>query len=422
MKVLLFSGAGTSMELGVPGMIGMGEEFLDHVKQWDIEPDLVQKIMEGSLDVEHLIEALDRICTARPSLETIGQDTVPLERVNKIRAEVEWFVQHAAERVVGKDAQLMWGSVLRATTSVDLTLVTTNYDRAIELASNAEQVRLDDGFGQFDQGETATWVGFDPKASHLRLVKLHGSTDWYAEGQLASPTKLRHPMPLFGRAALHLASGQKLGSALVLPSREKLLTHDPYPRLSQTFLNAADSCDMAIFVGSSLRDHHIRSAAKTTSNRVPVFIVNPDGDVYGIDNAHPFKQFASTFLIATLPNALMSPNPIAALEASVIVKSNEDKGILVPLRQALDTDAPADLRCRALEELDDMEVTLDAYILRQFIADADPKIARYSLGLLSLSADRDTLIEEINALPNANENAFSDDLLLLRDMVKKRLN
>ena len=422
MKVLLFSGAGTSMELGVPGMIGMGEEFLDHAKQWDIEPDLVEKIMEGSLDVEHLIEALDRICTARQSLETIGQNTAPLERVNKIRAEVEWFVQHAAERVVGKDAQLMWGSVLRATTSVDFTLVTTNYDRAIELASNAEQVRLDDGFGQFDQGETATWVGFDPNESHTRLVKLHGSTNWYAEGQLASPTKLRHPMPLFGRAALHLASGQKLGSALVLPSREKLLTHDPYPRLSQTFLNAADSCDMAIFVGSSLRDHHIRSAAKTTSNRVPVFIVNPDGDVYGIDNAHPFKQFASTFLIATFPNALMSPNPITALEASVIDKSNEDKGILVPLRQALDTDAPADLRCRALEELDDMEVTLDAYLLRQLIADADLKIARYSLVLLSLSADRDNLIEEVNALPNTNENAFSDDLLLLRDMVKKRLN
>ncbi len=60
--------------------------------------------------------------------------------------------------------------------------------------------------------------------------------------------------------------------------------------------------------------------------------------------------------------------------------------------------------------------------MRQLIADADPKIARYSLGLLSLSAVRDTLIEEINALPNANDNAFSDDLLLLRDMVKKRLN
>lgn len=267
MKVLLFVGAGTSMELGVPGMIGMGEEFLDHAKQWEVEPDLVEKIMRSSLDVEHLIEALDLICTARSSLETIGQDIVPLERVDKVRAEVEWFVQHAAERVVGKDAQLMWGPVLRAATSVDLTLVTTNYDRAIELAANAEQVRLDDGFGQFDQGETATWVGFDPEIGHPLLVKLHGSTDWYSEGQLASPTKLRHPMPLFGRAVLHLAGGQDLGSALVLPSREKLLTHDPYPRLSQTFLNAADCCDIAIFVGSSLRDHHIRSAARTTAHR-----------------------------------------------------------------------------------------------------------------------------------------------------------
>ncbi len=422
MKVLLFAGAGTSMELGVPGMIGMGEEFLDHAKQWEVGPDLVEKIMRSSLDVEHLIEALDLICTARSSLETIGQDIVPLERVDKVRAEVEWFVQHAAERVVGKDAQLMWGPVLRAATSVDLTLVTTNYDRAIELAANAEQVRLDDGFGQFDQGETATWVGFDPEIGHPLLVKLHGSTDWYSEGQLASPTKLRHPMPLFGRAVLHLAGGQDLGSALVLPSREKLLTHDPYPRLSQTFLNAADCCDIAIFVGSSLRDHHIRSAARTTAHRVPVFVVNPDGDTYEIENAQPIKQFASTFLIATLPNALMAPNPVADLESSVMARSNDDKGILVAVRQALDTNAPADLRCRALEELDDMEVTLDAFLLRQLIGDADPKVARYSLGLISLSAARDTLIRETNALPNASEHAFRDDLQLLREMVTKQSN
>ena len=111
MKVLLFAGAGTSMELGVPGMIGMGEEFLDHVKQWEVEPDLVEKIMRSSLDVEHLIEALDLICTARSSLETIGQDIVPLERVDKVRAEVEWFVQHAAERVVGKDYVCCHGAV-----------------------------------------------------------------------------------------------------------------------------------------------------------------------------------------------------------------------------------------------------------------------------------------------------------------------
>ena len=153
MKVLLFAGAGTSIELGVPGMVGMATEFLDHARQWGVEPDLVQRIMGSTLDVEHLIEELDRICTARSSLEAIGQDTAPLERLDKIRAEVEWFVQHAAERVVARDASLMWGSVLRATSSVDFTLVTTNYDRAIELAANAVGIRLDDGFGLFGQGK-----------------------------------------------------------------------------------------------------------------------------------------------------------------------------------------------------------------------------------------------------------------------------
>ena len=312
----------------------------------------------------------------------------------------------------------MWGSVLRATSIQDITLVTTNYDRAIELAANAEQVRLDDGFGPFGQGETALWVGFDQNSAHPLLVKLHGSTDWYADGNTARPTKLRHPMPLFGRAALRLAEGQELGSALVLPSREKLLTHDPYPRLSQTFLNAADCCDMAIFVGSSLRDHHIRSAVQTTACRVPVFIVNPDGDNYGIEHVHPIKQFASTFLIAILPNALMTPEPAETLKVAM-TRSNVDRGALIAARLALDVDMQSDLRCRALEDLDDMGVTLDPFLLRKLLKDNDPTVARYSLGLISLSIARDTLIEEAEISPHANEPAFREDLRLLRDLVQQ---
>jgi len=419
MKVLLFAGAGTSMELGVPGMAGMAEEFLDHTRQWQVEPGLVHRIMGEQLDIEYLIEALDQICTARSSLEAIGQDTVLHERVDKIRAEVEWFVQHAAERVVTNDARLMWGSVLRAVSSLDLTLVTTNYDRAIELAANAGKVRIDDGFGPFGEGETALWVGFSQDGVRPPLVKLHGSTDWYAAGELANPTKLRHPMPLFGRAALRLAGGQELGSALVLPSREKLLTHDPYPRLSQTFLNAADRCDVAIFVGSSLRDHHIRGAAQTTARRVPVFVVNPAGETYGLERVWPIKQCASTFLIATLPNALVAPAPIEALK-SVSPRTSDDGGLLLAVRGALDADASADLRCRALEKLDEIEATLDPFLLRKLVADRDSRVARYSLGLISLSAARDTLIAEAETTPHAQEPAFHTDLLLLRKMVPKK--
>lgn len=416
MKILLFAGAGTSIELGVPGMVGMGEEFLEHAEQWDVEPGLVNQLLGTSLDVEHLIEALDRICTARPTLEAIGQISVPLDRADKIRAEVEWFVQHAAERVVSFDANLMWGPVLRAASSPDLTLVTTNYDRAIELAANTGNVPIDDGFGPFDRGETASWIGFRQDDIHPRLVKLHGSTDWYAVGEFDSPTKLRHPMPLFGRASLRLADGTELGSALVLPSREKLLTHSPYPRLSQTFLNAADCCDLAIFVGSSLRDHHIRGAAEATARRVPLFVVNPSGETYGLENARAIKQCASTFLIATLPHALMDEDPVAAL-ASITSGDNDDKGILFIVRQALDSDISADIRCRALEQLDEMGIPLDPFSLRQLLADRNAAVARYALGLISLSADRLKLVEEAGATSHINEPAFLEDLQLLRQML-----
>jgi hypothetical protein len=224
-------------------------------------------------------------------------------------------------------------------------------------------------------------------------------------------------MPLFGRAALRLADGTELGSALILPSREKLLTHSPYPRLSQTFLNAADSCDVAIFVGSSLRDHHIRGAAEATARRVPVFVVSPRGDSYGLTNVKAIKQCASTFLIATLPNALMASDPAGSL-ASVTTQANDDKGVLFAVRQALDEDAAADLRCRALEQLDEMGLTLDSFLLRRLLADQNTTVARYALGLISLSSERSKLIAEAAATPHAGEPAFRDDLQLLREMLE----
>ncbi len=398
-------------------MVGLAREFREHSQQWSVEPDLVKKIMGDELDVEHLIEELDRIYQARHSLEAIEWDAGGLERVDKVRAEVEWFVQHAAERVVASDAQLMWGSVLRATKSVEITFVTTNYDRSIELAANGEKIFLDDGFRSFDQGETAPWIGFAQDKGHPMLVKLHGSTDWYEDSQSVTPTKLRHPMPLFGRSALHLADGQQLGSALVLPSREKLLTRPPYPRLSQAFLNAADCCDLAVFVGSSLRDNHIRDAARSVASRAPVFIVNPTGDVQGVEAAVAIAQHASTFLVSTLPNALLTTNPESALLDAGQTALARIEGALSAVRQLLDTSAETNQRCRAVEELDEMEATLDPLQMEQLLSDTDPTVARYALGLVPSSTARAKLIEKAASSPHTSDPAFQEDLNLLKNLV-----
>lgn len=416
MKILLLAGAGTSVELGVPSMQGLAREFIAHSQQWGIEPDLVKKIMASKLDVEHLIEELDHICEAGSSLRSIEHDTSGLEKADKVRAEVEWFVQHVAERVTAKDAQLMWGSVLRATDKAEIAFVTTNYDRAIELAANRETIRLDDGFSPFAEGETVQWTGFDLHKKRPMLVKLHGSTDWFAEKKTGCPNKLRHPMPLFGRSVLQI-EGQELDSGLVLPSREKMLTRLPYPRLSQTFLNATDSCELAVVVGSSLRDTHIQEAVRSIVKReTPVFIVTPDGDSREIEGATIISQHASTFLISTLPNALLTADPSVALREASCASITRTRGILSAVRDLLDTRVDVSRRCRAIEELDETEATLAPWLIHQILDDEDPTVARYGLGLVPLSTSQEQLVEMAANSRHNGEPAFCEELKLLRKL------
>lgn len=416
MKILLFAGAGTSVELGVPSMTGLAAEFLTHTQQWAIEPDLVRRIMENNLDIEHLIEELDRVYVAEPSLKHFGHKTNNLENVEKVRAEVEWFVQHAAERIVAKDAQLMWGSILKATEAMEITFVTTNYDRAIELAANAEGIFLNDGFTSFSEKETVPWIGFGHDRQQPMLVKLHGSTDWFADKNQDNPMKLRHPMPLFGRSVL-LLEGLELDSALVLPSREKMLTRAPYPRLSQTFLNAADHCDLALFVGSSLRDNHIRDAARSIVQKAPVFIVNPNGDNREIEDATIISQHASTFLMSTLPNALATSDPSDFLQKVSGTSNSKTHSILPAVRDLLNTHGDTNQRCHAIEELDEAGATLAPLLIEQVLHDKDSTVARYGLGLVPLSTSREQLIEVAANCPHNGNLAFDADLTILRNLV-----
>jgi hypothetical protein len=392
----------------------MAEQFIEHTEQWNIEPELVRQFMGSTMDIEHLIEELDRVCTARSTLELLGQHTEVLARVDKVRAEVEWFVQHAAERVVASEARLMWGSVLSAAEECELTLVTTNYDRAIELAANSEKISLDDGFETFGENEAGTWQGFGRTVG--RLVKLHGSTDWYSDATSGRPIKLRHPMPLFGRARLGLAGGAQLGSALVLPSREKLLTRQPYPRLSQAFLNATDNCDLAIFVGSSLRDTHVRSAAEAmAARRVPVFVVSPRGDSYGVSGVTVIAQQASMFLVSTFPNALVGKDTIEVLrEASLVPSSTR---VLSAVKDALDRNITPARRRAALEELDDTGVALVPKLMQMLLGDADSTVARYALGLIPRSSVRSKLLAMAEQSAHMSDPAYALDLGLLRELV-----
>jgi hypothetical protein len=129
----------------------------------------------------------------------------------------------------------------------------------------------------FRGNETAAWRGFTTQ-TNPRLLKLHGSTDWY-HGADYETFKLRHPMPLYGPLELisKRAASLPLHSALVLPSREKTVTMPPFPALNGEFQVRAAEADVVIFVGSSLRDPHIRDVCLNCVRQKPTFVVSRNG-------------------------------------------------------------------------------------------------------------------------------------------------
>ena len=227
-------------------------------------------------------------------------------------------------------------------------------------------------------------------------------------------------MPLFGDAFLTFGE-QKLGSALVLPSREKFLNRDPFPRLSQKFLNTADRCDLALFVGSSLRDRHIRGAAQSVGEHVPVVVVNPDGDGRGIPGVLVVAQSASRFLVSTLPNALASDDPAGVItglhEVGAETQPMPYDGILDQIRTALDEETGSVGRCQSIDELVRVGATMPAEWIRQLIDGHEADVARYALGLVLRSSCRDELMAVARSSKHKANAGFADELELLRKLI-----
>ena len=65
MKILLFTGAGASAELGIPTMRPMAEKFVEHLEQQRFPEDVLghirNRLEQAQYDIEHLIDEMDCI-------------------------------------------------------------------------------------------------------------------------------------------------------------------------------------------------------------------------------------------------------------------------------------------------------------------------------------------------------------------------
>ena len=68
MRILLFIGAGASVELGVPAMRQLAYQFRDHLSNSVVAPNLItslsNRIDSGSFDFENVVDELDKLAGA----------------------------------------------------------------------------------------------------------------------------------------------------------------------------------------------------------------------------------------------------------------------------------------------------------------------------------------------------------------------
>lgn len=405
MKVLLFTGAGASVELGISAMRRMAERFRDHLHDLSLPADVIEKIDalvdDQDKDMEHAIDIIDRLESGHRAAIEFGLNPPESEIAPflTIRQEAEWFVQHSCEQIKAETAIMMWSRTLAAASNAEFSIATTNYDRAVEIAAARLSIGIEDGFEEFGENEYAKWRGVRP-GNEITLIKLHGSTDWY-RSQNDEVFKLRHPMPLFGKLQITPDGLEEhaLHSALVLPSREKQVTQIPFQSIAAEFRQRAKEADIVVFLGSSLRDPHMRDVCVESAMMKPTFVISRSGDfAEGVvpEKAFVMRQGAGRFLLTTFPKFLGGEDQAVLMEAASSDEPDTTR-VLDWLSTALDESNGDQARCDAIETIANANLSLHAEEIEPLLESSSHDVSTYGLGLVLTSHDRDRLIQVAEA-------------------------
>ena len=384
-------------------------------------------LSRADYDMENLIEDVESLERGQQKQRDLKFETDDklLRTTRAMRWEAEWFVQHACERLREVNAKTMWATTLRRIGHHELCVATTNYDRSIEIACGFCDLRFDDGFEALSDVEVARWKGLSGACDgSLRLLKIHGSTDWY-RGDDGSVYKLRHPMPLYGNLALSFVDQEvsfdpKMTSSMILPTREKRTTQPPYPDLITDFRTFARETELAIFVGTSLRDPDLYDVCSQCAQRgIPTYLVTVDAHLE-VPQVKRIIETASGFLTSTLPRFL-AVGDLGFLDAcsNGEFRTAGAQSILDSLVTALESTGEPDSICGAIDRLVDIGAMLDLSDIRRLLEHRDVAVRKYALALIPQSVDREEAMALARGVAASNSDAsFAEELRMMEGLIE----
>lgn len=149
-------------------------------------------------------------------------------------------------------------------------IATLNYDTAVEIAAQAEGIRVDSCIGMGASSE-------EEAENCVTLLKPHGSINWCS----ANAFYVRDVLP---ETHISTADEEEMRKPSYVPAvifglRNKLTAEGPFLTLFSRFRDELKRADELVIIGYSFRDHHVNESIASWFNRNPartIILVTPD--------------------------------------------------------------------------------------------------------------------------------------------------
>ena len=283
-KVAFLLGAGASYPFGIPMMQELYTGFAEYIAAKRAHCSaMMERIAGGSsstLDLEGLISQLDKIRAVREGLGVLERSTEQdlsqdLKIADELRGYLDAYLIEVCERFSRPKVEDKLSRLVDFCNSHESYVFSTNYDRLIETACDAVSVSCIDGFEQNSNRPESAWLGALHQGNGVRLLKLHGSVNWYHEELTGKIFRLEkgYSLPSHEYSLNH--GNRALRPLMIIPTLEKVVLQNPYATLLTAFSDALRETEILIVVGSSMRDAHIRNTIGTRSDGLEIVLVNP---------------------------------------------------------------------------------------------------------------------------------------------------
>lgn len=287
MKTAFILGAGASREAGLPMSGELVSHVLDYARRceegwqplslairwahrqmmrqvdhpWDANIELLFNILEMASVQPHMPEAAVFRQMHRPARRAwrnyeslmIGGAAIPIngELPENVFAEVCKQLRNglAGWLTLKEPSNAAYVvPLLEFCQRADSSIISLNYDNVVESASDLSGISVDDGLGQWTSKRR---LSFSPGA--VRLIKLHGSLNWFEKDERLDGGSKRRPTVVRGEF-----SGQPLTQrVLIFGGTNKMTFRAPFPDLYAETRRIVMEADAVCVVGYSGMDPHV---------------------------------------------------------------------------------------------------------------------------------------------------------------------